>query len=938
MDAIIILLLLGAWIAIILSHQRISEQRDQLAKLTHRLWTLEHPAVAQTLVCPPEAQPSPVGQPILAAAGFQPAPPPPTRHIPQPPPIPAFTAPPPPPPPIPPIPPPPQPEAPRKPRSSQEWEALIGGNILNKLGALLLVIGIMSFLAYYGTRMGPAGRAGCSVLVSLTLLGSGVWLERRETYRMFARGLIGAGWAALYATAYAIHAIPAARIIDNPFIGSFLLLLVAAGMIAHSLRYHAQGVTAVAFFSAFAALGVTPSTPFAVLALIPLAAAVLYLAQRFNWYHMALMGVFATYGACAWRGSSGAPLMESETLFIAYWVMFEIFDLMRFSRSIRNWAVELIFPLNAAGFLGLSYAAWTAQSPHTVWMLSGCAALLYAVSTLWRVKIEIDRGLDETGDLPTRIRAGCYEAPLALGAFLTATAIVQKLTGMWMSTALAMEAQALFTAGIRFRSRFLRGLAVLGFAVSLAEIADIASYHAAQVDILGHLFYAWAFLLLFHALLFYVNRAMSERTSALGLGFSSAASLLVAVAARQFVPMNMIGTAWLVIAATLFEFGVRKRLGEFRWQAYVIAIAGGLHNLVFYKEATSHPWIALALTTAFAYAAAWRAAFLEKADPGNQEWRFVGWPACGATAFFGAVLICVQVPDRYIGAALWGLALVLLELGLQRLPSRLRLFAYPVATFATFLSIGENIDKFVKSAEQPVWLSYFIAAAAAWIMSGRLTATSPELVTAFERSEGRSILSGLGIFFALCAFWMVVPDEFVPAAWAALAFAVLEAGNAFDVQAYRWQAQAAAGIAAISAFYFTLPDGHNHRILAIALLIAMHIGFRIRSVAAVAQFHIGASAVLSAALIYQEVSGELLTIGWGAEALVLLGAGFVFRERPLRLQGLALFLICVLKLFLYDLRNLDTPYRILSFIALGLILLGVSWIYSRFREQLQKLL
>ena len=29
---------------------------------------------------------------------------------------------------------------------------------------------------------------------------------------------------------------------------------------------------------------------------------------------------------------------------------------------------------------------------------------------------------------------------------------------MWMSTALAMEAQALFTAGTRFRSRFLRGL------------------------------------------------------------------------------------------------------------------------------------------------------------------------------------------------------------------------------------------------------------------------------------------------------------------------------------------------------------------------------------------------------------------------------------------------------------------------------------------------
>lgn len=58
----------------------------------------------------------------------------------------------------------------------------------------------------------------------------------------------------------------------------------------------------------------------------------------------------------------------------------------------------------------------------------------------------------------------------------------------------------------------------------------------------------------------------------------------------------------------------------------------------------------------------------------------------------------------------------------------------------------------------------------------------------------------------------------------------------------------------------------------------------------------------------------------------------------LRLSGLALLLLCVLKLFIHDLRNLDTPYRILSFIALGLILLGVSWVYTRFRERIHQLL
>jgi hypothetical protein len=95
---------------------------------------------------------------------------------------------------------------------------------------------------------------------------------------------------------------------------------------------------------------------------------------------------------------------------------------------------------------------------------------------------------------------------------------------------------------------------------------------------------------------------------------------------------------------------------------------------------------------------------------------------------------------------------------------------------------------------------------------------------------------------------------------------------------------------------------------------------------------------LLAALLFESVSGGLFTVSLGLEGLALLGAGFPLRERILRLQGLALLLACILKLFVYDLRNLETMYRILSFVALGLIMLGVSWIYTRFREQLQRLL
>ena len=62
------------------------------------------------------------------------------------------------------------------------------------------------------------------------------------------------------------------------------------------------------------------------------------------------------------------------------------------------------------------------------------------------------------------------------------------------------------------------------------------------------------------------------------------------------------------------------------------------------------------------------------------------------------------------------------------------------------------------------------------------------------------------------------------------------------------------------------------------------------------------------------------------------------RDRVQRLSGLFLFLICVLKLFFYDLRQLETINRILSFIVLGLILVSVSWIYTRFRDRIQKYL
>src|SRR5208283_2846748 len=63
-----------------------------------------------------------------------------------------------------------------------EWEAIIGGNWLNKLGVLIFVIGLALFVGYSLRELGPLGRVVTGVVVSIAMLIAGVMLERQARY------------------------------------------------------------------------------------------------------------------------------------------------------------------------------------------------------------------------------------------------------------------------------------------------------------------------------------------------------------------------------------------------------------------------------------------------------------------------------------------------------------------------------------------------------------------------------------------------------------------------------------------------------------------------------------------------------------------------------------------------------------------------------------
>ncbi len=88
--------------------------------------------------------------------------------------------------------------------------------------------------------------------------------------------------------------------------------------------------------------------------------------------------------------------------------------------------------------------------------------------------------------------------------------------------------------------------------------------------------------------------------------------------------------------------------------------------------------------------------------------------------------------------------------------------------------------------------------------------------------------------------------------------------------------------------------------------------------------------------------GPVLTVGpltnaeqytysavWLSFGVVLLLAGIALNSKPVRLASAAVTLLTVGKVFLVDMADLAGAWQALSFIGLGLVLVGIGYLYQR---------
>jgi uncharacterized membrane protein len=873
-----------------------------------------------------------------------------------------------------------------EPARSFSLEERLGKNWLNKLGIAMVVIGLASFLAVKLQTMGPAGKILCGFAVSLLLLGGGVWLERKPTYRLFARAGIGGGWALAYFTTYAMYHVPAARLIPSLALDLVLMLLVAAGMVAHSLRYRSQTVTGLAFLLGFGTLlashleGSSETIVFSMAASAVLALGLIAVTTLHHWTLLEIAGLIAVYlSHFVWltqvlpdNHASFAQFWPSTALILLYWLIFRIAYVLRMPLNQREENhSSLAAILNSAGVLWLLKC----QSTHpewAFWVLASLGAVELALAFWVR---------------PRRRQA--FQVLSTIAIVLVLSAVPFRFHGVSWPVLWLVQAHVLAICGLRLREPLFRRLGLIagilaGAVLALRDIVPLAIARLEAPDPAHHASLTVALALA--ALLYWIHAEIYPRRwpqiatnpgDALALnitnwlGLSAAAAALWVALPSSWVPVGWLALVLLLgIAADYCSGELLALEADFLTASAIFAFFPC--TLWNHSGWLGHRAPAL-IVVALLYTGMRRKTVL--AGSPNYVPAAYSWTASLLLPFLAFDIF----PDPWIAPALAVTAVTLFEAGRYLKTAFLRWQGYALAAIAfckTFVDVV-SIDRvgpapadhfsLINSRLLEVLL---FAAAGYWLMersrnSGHCTRADRLIGLTCETLGTASIV--LWFAFRFSPRYAPIPeaDLWVTSIWAAMATTLLAFAWIMRRRAFLIQAIALAVATFVHGLLDHLagsPAGFWHGTLfhlciaSLLLIAALPFAFRLRGPGlwsgATSQFPTSLASALEHpeqwfffapfALMVIALAARLsaghTTIGWSLLGVATFLFALAVGERSYRVAGLALLLTSVAKIILIDIWTLTISERYTALIVLGLALLAVSFLYTRFSSAIRKYL
>ena len=851
---------------------------------------------------------------------------------------------------------------PSRPDSADGLELKLGTYWLVRIGVLMVLTGFVFLAKHFLTSDEVA--AGLKVsslyLLSGALLGAGSWIGKtRERMRNYGEVLSAGGFAAVYFTTFGAHKVPGLAIISSPLLAGILLLFWAGVMVYIADRKRSQTLASMGVLLAYYTLLIDEASLFSLFSALILSGVALVFLVRNRWTIVGSLSLAGTYLAFAyWRfsehlllvgtvDSSPSSFWPSYGFLICYWATFTAAAFL--SGHLPEKKRSILAGLNNAAFLVLFGLGMGRHHPEQFWIFSLIAGVVFlAVSEF------ADRRLGRGTSLGTLY--------LAKGLGLITLAFFLKLSGFSLSILIAAESCVLLVLASYRRSKVLEagaylsaGLAVLYTVFSefagpgelwFVEFTDgvpvIAAF--AQLVFLG--FGAWwmrnraeaiapeapleprTSIFLGLGVLAFLCGAYDDITEAwrplVFVGFGLVAAALGTWWRFKLVELALIGQAFSAVAAIIF-------LGQ---------LAGpGVPSL-----AQSIP-VWLAFLGLIHWSVDGRGPLAGKEGRAFFEWPFA---LVLVISLLRLVVEHAGFLERvsYYSPGLLALALLLYGYRM-RIPS-LAILSQGYHLFAA-VEIG------LRATGQEPWL---LALVPLVLLLCNIVLADLLFRSADPDSRSQKALDGIatGLCFlrilALYFFWDFVFGH-LPEIWQAPAFALAAlilhtlAIRHKDIQRFTFGLILLGASAALVLLRDAWDSNPAWQIYLTALvpLVVQQLTRRKGGLAAEHLIYHLALSTSSVGLVWLVLSLEVdaigqgfyLTASWTLLGALVFAAGWFLRERIYRLMSLALITAALARLLVVEVWTLESIGRIITFILIGVVLLSLGFVYTRYQDKLRRI-
>src|SRR3989440_10220193 len=552
-------------------------------------------------------------------------------------------------------------------------EETLGTNWLNKLGIIILVVGVALFGIYELGDLGPLGKVGISYLASAFFLVGGIYLEKNERYRLLGRTGIGGGWALLFFSTFGIYHVEAMRVLPLNAgaltLDCALMLIVAVAMALHTLRYRSQFVTGLAFLLGYTTVALSQDTVYSLSAGVFLAVGLVSIVLKMGWFELEVFGILSSYlNHLYWlyrilgiEGAQGRHFEQyhgSLALLFFYWLTFRISYIVR---TIKTEFEEHISTLAALLNVLLLLGVMKFQSVQPE--LAYLALLVVGAFEFFLAQLPI-----------TKRRRQAFVVLSVVGATLMLAAVPFHYSGNNVAILWLVGAEAFLAAGIIAKEVVFRRLGLLtGLLVGLhlvgVDFRQLVNQCLANEDLV----LAAGVLFSLCAVVFYVNaHGVGSRWKELLAGSPDRPLLTIhsylggftaACAAWALFSHDWTALAFAAVMIIVAVLGRTLKSQHLQVQYVMIGALAIYRGIVLnlHLESGEHAHVRIRLLTLPILAAAFYVTAKLAALRDDPEQRTIRGLFAAAGSAFIALLIWYEVPELWQPLAFIAFAVVLSE-------------------------------------------------------------------------------------------------------------------------------------------------------------------------------------------------------------------------------------------------------------------------------------